>query len=94
VSRSGAAGTFTCLGCERLPAGASPGTGYHRDLAPFQDTGGKACVISVHGQHPPHGGIAPTACLPLQRVRRLSTSGAVSDELPRLQRGPGRLERR
>jgi hypothetical protein len=48
-------GAFTYLGYERLPAGASPGTDYHRDLAAFQDTDGKAYVISVHDQHTPHG---------------------------------------
>jgi hypothetical protein len=48
-------GTFTYLGYERLPSGASPGTDYHRDLAAFQDTDGKAYVVSVHDQHTPHG---------------------------------------
>jgi len=49
------AGTFTYLGNKMLPAGASPGTDYHRDLAAFQDTDGNAYVVSVHDQHTSHG---------------------------------------
>jgi len=54
------AGTFTYLGHEMLPAGASPGTDYHRDLAAFQDTDGNAYVVSAHDQHKPHGNLMIT----------------------------------
>jgi len=54
------AGTFTYLGHEMLPAGARPGTDYHRDLAAFQDTDGKAYVVSAHDQHAPTGNLMIT----------------------------------
>ncbi len=53
-------GTFTYLGHEMLPAGASPGTDYHRDLAAFQDDDGVAYVVSSHDQHKPNRNIMIT----------------------------------
>jgi hypothetical protein len=50
-------GAFTYLGHEILPAGAAPGTDYHRDLAAFQDADGTAYVASSHDQHKPNRNI-------------------------------------
>jgi hypothetical protein len=58
------AGTFTYLGHEMLPAGASPGTDYHRDLAAFQDGDGAAYVASSHDQHKPNRNIMITQLTP------------------------------
>ena len=52
------------LGHEMLPAGASPGTDYHRDLAAFQDDDGTAYVVSSHDQHKPHRNIMITRLKP------------------------------
>ncbi len=57
-------GTFAYLGHEMLPAGASPGTDYHRDLAAFQDDDGAAYVISSHDQHTAHRNIMITRLKP------------------------------
>ncbi|MCY2950552.1 MAG: family 43 glycosylhydrolase [Planctomycetota bacterium] len=58
------AGTFTYLGHEMLPTGASPGTDYHRDLAAFQDGDGTAYVVSSHDQHKPNRNIMITRLTP------------------------------
>jgi hypothetical protein len=58
------AGTFAYLGHEMLPAGTSPGTDYHRDLAAFQDADGAAYVVSSHDQHKPHRNIMITRLTP------------------------------
>jgi hypothetical protein len=58
------AGAFTYLGHEMLPAGASPGTDYHRDLAAFQDDDGKAYVASSHDQHKTNRNIMITRLAP------------------------------
>jgi len=58
------AGAFTYLGHEMLPAGASPGTDYHRDLAAFQDADGAAYVVSSHDQHKPNRNIMITRLKP------------------------------
>lgn len=57
-------GTFAYLGHEMLPAGASPGTDYHRDLAAFQDDDGAAYVVSSHDQHTAHRNIVITRLKP------------------------------
>jgi hypothetical protein len=58
------AGAFAYLGHEMLPAGASPGTDYHRDLAAFQDDDGEAYVVSSHDQHKPNRSIMITRLTP------------------------------
>jgi len=58
------AGTFAYRGHEMLPAGASPGTDYHRDLAAFQDADGAAYVVSSHDQHQPSRNIMITRLTP------------------------------
>jgi len=57
-------GTFAYLGHEMLPAGANPGTDYHRDLAAFQDGDGTAYVVSSHDQHKPNRNIMITRLTP------------------------------
>jgi hypothetical protein len=57
-------GTFAYLGHEMLPAGASPGTDCHRDLAAFQDGDGTAYVVSSHDQHKPNRNIMITRLTP------------------------------
>jgi hypothetical protein len=47
-----------------LPAGAIPGTDYHRDLAAFQDTDGVAYMVSSHDQHTPNRSIMITRLTP------------------------------
>jgi hypothetical protein len=58
------AGAFAYLGHEMLPAGANPGTDYHRDLAAFQDDDGTAYVVSSHDQHKPNRNIMITRLTP------------------------------